>query len=102
MFFNSTFQSKINNSNLRLNFKLVDTDFRSIGAQTRRLNYSLVPSSYAYYGNSYTQRKIGLLDIISDPDIYNQRLSTSLMDYNPIYSATLPYGDATPNRLELK
>ena len=99
MFFNSTFQSKINNSNLRLNFKLVDTDFRSIGAQTRRLNYSLVPSSYAYYGNSYTQRKIGLLDIISDPDIYNQRLSTSLMDYNPIYSATLPYGDATPNRI---
>ena len=36
---------------------------------------------------------------MTDPNIYNQKLSTSLMDYNPMYSAVLPYGDATPNRI---
>ena len=36
---------------------------------------------------------------MTDPNVYNQKLSTSLMDYNPMYSAVLPYGDATPNRI---
>ena len=40
-----------------------------------------------------------MLDIVSDPSVYNQYLSTSLMDYNAMYSAVNPYGDATPNRI---
>ncbi|MDG1284020.1 MAG: hypothetical protein P8N46_05120, partial [Flavobacteriales bacterium] len=46
-----------------------------------------------------TQRKVSLLDIVSDQKIYNQSLSTSLMNYNPMYSSVMPYGDATPNRI---
>ena len=36
---------------------------------------------------------------MSDPNVYNQNLSTSLMSYNPMYSSVTPYGDATPNRI---
>ena len=98
-FFSSSFKSKIKSSNVSLSFRYVDTDFRSIGSQSRRIQYSLTPTSYPFYNNNFTQRNISLLDIISDPNIYNQKLSTSLMNYNPMYSVTMPYGDATPNRL---
>jgi hypothetical protein len=80
-------------------FRAVDTDFRSIGAQTRRINYISSPDTYPFYGNDYIVRRVSMLDIVSDPSVYNQYLSTSLMDYNAMYSAVNPYGDATPNRI---
>ena len=58
-----------------------------------------VPSSYAYYTNNTILRPVSMMDIITDPNIYNHRLSTSLMQYNILYSAVLPYGEATPNRV---
>ena len=84
-----------------MEFRYVDTDFRSIGSQTRRVEYNNINTTYPYYSNNYTQRKVTMLDIMSDPNIYNQSLSTSLMNYNPMYSAVSPYGDATPNRVGL-
>ena len=84
-----------------MEFRYVDTDFRSIGAQTRRVEYNNINTTYPYYSNNYTQREVTMLDIMSDPNIYNQSLSTSLMNYNPMYSAVSPYGDATPNRVGL-
>lgn len=98
-FIQTTFKSKNKISNINFGFRYVDTDFRSIGAQTRRVVFDNTPTSYPYYSNNYTQRKVSLLDIISDPKIYNQSLSTSLMNYNPMYSSVMPYGDATPNRI---
>ena len=85
-----------------ISLNYVDSDFRSIGAQTRRIQYLSNPISYPYYNNNYVQRKVTLLDILTDPSIYNQKLATSLMNYNPIYNSTLPYGDATPNRVGIK
>ena len=82
-----------------VSFKYVDSDFRSAGAQTRRVRYLSSPSSYAYYTNNTILRPVSLMDITTDPNIYNHRLSTSLMSFNPLYSAVLPYGEATPNRL---
>jgi hypothetical protein len=84
-----------------LGFRYVDTDFRSIGAQTRRIDYNNITTSYPYFSNNYTQRKVSLLDIMSDPNVYNQSMSTSLMNYNQMYSAVSAYGDATPNRIGL-
>lgn len=84
-----------------LGFRYVDTDFRSIGAQTRRIDYNNITTSYPYFSNNYTQRKVSLLDIMSDPNVYNQSMSTSLMNYNQMYSAVSSYGDATPNRIGL-
>ena len=56
-FFSSSFKSKIKSSNVSLSFRYVDTDFRSIGAQTRRLQYLSSPTSYPFYSNNYTQRQ---------------------------------------------
>jgi len=82
-----------------LSFSYVDPDFRSAGAQSRRVNYISAPSSYAYYTNNTILRPVSLMDITTDPNIYNHRLSTSLMQYNTLYSAVSPYGEATPNRV---
>jgi hypothetical protein len=98
-FIQTSLKSKNKISNVNFRFRYVDTDFRSIGAQTRRVVFDNSPTSYPYYSNNYTQRKVSLLDFISDPNIYNQSLSTSLMNYNPMYSSVMPYGDATPNRI---
>ena len=85
-----------------ISFSYVDPDFRSAGAQSRRVNYVSVPSSYAYYTNNTVLRPVSLMDITTDPNIYNHRLSTSLMEYNTLYSAVSPYGEATPNRYGAK
>ena len=61
-FFSSSFKSKIKSSNVSLSFRYVDTDFRSIGSQSRRIQYSLTPTSYPFYNNNFTQRKISLLE----------------------------------------
>ena len=87
-------------SHISLNY--VDPNFRSAGAQTRRVEYNSAPSTYAYYTNNTVLRPVSLLDITTDPNIYNQRLSTSLMNYNPLYSAVSPYGESTPNRNGLR
>jgi len=100
-FMEASIHSKGKKGEINLGFRYVDTDFRSIGSQTRRINYNNTTTTYPYYSNDYTQRKVSLIDIMSDPNIYNQNLSTSLMNYNPMYSSVSPYGNATPNRIGL-
>ncbi|GIR12388.1 MAG: hypothetical protein CM15mP23_09630 [Cryomorphaceae bacterium] len=43
-------------------------------------------------------RPPSVFDLVTDEQLYNQDLSSTLMVFNPIYSNILPYGDATPNR----
>jgi len=100
-FMEASIHSKGKKREINIGFRYVDTDFRSIGSQTRRINYNNTTTTYPYYSNDYTQRKVSLIDIMSDPNIYNQNLSTSLMNYNPMYSSVSPYGNATPNRIGL-
>jgi len=96
-----TINAKGKKGEINLGFRYVDTDFRSIGSQTRRIDNNNITTTYPYYSNDYTQRKVSVLDMMSDPNVYNQNLSTSLMTYNPMYSSVSPYGDATPNRIGL-
>ena len=98
-FTKASIHSKTKKGEVNFGFRYVDTDFRSIGAQTRRIDYNTTTTSYPYYSNNYMQRKVSLLDVMSDPNVYNQNLSTSLMNYSPMYSCVSPYGDATPNRI---
>ena len=90
------------NSTLSLNlgYRYVDPNFRSSGAQTKRLDYtnSNRNTIYPFYTNRSLTRPPSLFDFISDDQLYNQDLSSILMVFNPIYSNILPYGDATPNR----
>ena len=85
-----------------IGFSYVDPDFRSAGAQSRRVNYISAPSSYAYYTNNTLLRPVSMMDITTDPNVYNNRLSTSLMHYNTLYASVTPYGEATPNRAGTK
>ena len=85
---------------LTVGYRYVDPNFRSAGAQTRRLDYASGNSNtiYPIYTNMSLRRPTSMFDLLSDYRLYNQDLSSVLMAFNPIYSNVLPYGEATPNR----
>ena len=83
---------------LTLGYRYVDPNFRSAGAQTRRLDYATSNTIYPIYTNMSLIRPPSVFDLVSDDRLYNQELSSILMVFNPIYSNVLPYADATPNR----
>ncbi len=85
---------------LNVGYRYIDPNFRSAGAQTRRLDYAAGYRNtiYPIYTNMSLIRPPSVFDLVSDDQLYNQDLSSILMVFNPIYSNILPYGDATPNR----
>ncbi len=85
---------------LTVGYRYVDPNFRSAGAQTRRLDYASDNSNtiYPIYTNMSLRRPTSIFDLLSDDRLYNQDLSSNLMAFNPIFSNVLPYGEATPNR----
>ena len=85
---------------LTVGYRYVDPNFRSTGAQTRRLNYTTgnVNTIYPIYTNMSLIRPPSVFDLVSDDQLYNQDLSSILMVFNPVYSNIFPYGEATPNR----
>jgi hypothetical protein len=82
-------------------YRYVEPNFRSSGAQTRRLDYATgnINTTYPFYTNMSLVRPPSTFDFVSNEKLYNQDLSGILMAFNPIYSNILPYGDATPNRI---
>jgi hypothetical protein len=94
-----SFQNKPSNLKVALNYVYVDPDFRSAGAQSKRINYDLSPSTYNRITNQQTLRSIGLFDMVRDEKIYSTSINgAALMAYNPAYNNALPYGIATFNR----
>ena len=85
---------------LTVGYRYVDPNFRSAGAQTRRLDYASFNGNtiYPIYTNMSLRRPTSMFDLLSDYQLYNQDLSSILMVFNPIYSSVLPFGEATPNR----
>ena len=85
---------------LTAGYRYVDPNFRSSGAQTRRVDFFEGNSNTTYpiYTNMSMFRPTSMFDLLSDYQLYNQNLSSTLMGFNPIYSNVLPYGEATPNR----
>jgi hypothetical protein len=86
---------------LVLGARYVDPNFRSAGSQTRRIDFNneIQNTVYPFHTNDYILRAPSAFDLLSDENRYNQELSGTLMNFNPIYSNILPYGDATPNRM---
>ncbi len=78
-------------------YRLVGPDFSSPGAQTRRVfddqSGVLLPT-----GLNGVDRPQMIFDRMSDLNLYNRSLSTTLMYFNPVYNNSTPYGFATPNR----
>ena len=85
---------------LTFGYRYVDPNFRSGGAQTRRIENVSTDNKNIYptYSNMGLIRPTSVFDLLSDYRLYNQELSGVLMDFNPVYSNAFPYGEATPNR----
>lgn len=98
--FDNKYIKKDSTLSLTLGYRYVDPNFRSAGAQTRRLDYAAGNSNsiYPIYTNMSLIRPPSVFDLVTDEQLYNQDLSSTLMVFNPIYSNILPYGEATPNR----
>ena len=88
--------------NKKLSFKIgmkdVGKDFRSPGAQTKRINYSKSPGLFQQFTNNFIGREVNFSDIISGNADASYKISETLMAYNAAYSNTNPFGEATPNR----
>ncbi len=85
--------------NLSLGYLNVGPDFRSIGAQSKNVNYNATPEFYNRYGNAQSSRPLSVMDIIRNDNLYTTSVNSNLMVTSPIYNNILPYGIATFNRV---
>ncbi len=79
-------------------WKYVSSDFRSPGAQTKRVNYNYQPTSFGRITNDQVVRNLTSFDLMRESNAYNRQLSSNLMLTQPKYDNITPYGTATPNR----
>jgi hypothetical protein len=86
------------NLTVKVGFRDVGPDFFSMGAQSKRVDFTRNRVFYNRIGNERFIRQTTLYDINRDRGIYTYQLSDVLMAYDPRFSNTLPYGTATPNR----
>lgn len=84
--------------NVFVKMKSVGVNFRSPGAQTKRINFEATPLAYERITNDQVIREINTLDLMREADLYNLQLQSGLMAFDPKYDNITPYGDATPNR----
>jgi hypothetical protein len=77
----------------------VGSEYRSIGAQSKDVNYNALPLYYDKYTNQQSARPLGLLDVVSNDNIYNRTVSSKLMLENNLFNNATPFGIATFNRL---
>jgi len=78
--------------------KHVSSDFRSMGAQTKRVNFNGSLSAFQRVGNAQVLRPITMVDLMRESGLYTTQLQTNLMAFAPQYDNITPYGEATPNR----
>lgn len=77
----------------------VGPDYRSMGAQTKEIDYSASPEYFNRYTNGQILRPLDLTDLIGNSNLYRTSISDKLMDIQPAINNVLPYGIATFNRL---
>ncbi len=86
------------NSEFQFGFLNVAPEFRSIGAQSKDVNYEGRSSFYPTFTSAKIARPISLMDMVGDLDIYQRTVNSQLMPMNPVYNNITPYGLATFNR----
>ncbi len=89
---------KRKNIKLKVSYRNVGPDFFSPTAQTLRIMTNSDPSVFGKVMNDSISRPVNLFDRMTDLQLYNQRIGTTLMAFLPIYGNVQPYGQATPNR----
>ena len=81
-----------------LGYVNVGPEFRSMAAQSKRIDYNAQPLLYNRYTQKQIDRPLHLLDFIGNTNLYRTGINTQLMAYNPLVNNVLPYGLATFNR----
>jgi len=78
--------------------KYVSSDFRSMGAQTKRVNFNGQLNAFQRVGNEQALRPVSMIDLMRESGLYTMQLQANLMAFAPQYDNITPYGEATPNR----
>lgn len=86
---------------LGLGYLNVGPAYRSIGAQSKDIQYNAAPAYYDRYTNAQVQRPLTLMDVVSNDALYQRTVSSKLMMPNLVYNNAMPYGIATFNRAGL-
>ncbi len=97
-----TFKLKKQKLMVSASFIDIGPDFFSTGAQSKRVEFGADKTYYNRVGVDRNLRQTSTFDLSRDRSLYTFRTADRLMAYDPRYSNTLPYGDATPNRQGLK
>lgn len=84
---------------LEAGYMNIGPDFRSIGAQSKDINYQGSSGLFNRYANGSSLRAPALLDMMGNELVYNTSVSSTLMPTSQEFNAVLPYGTATFNRL---
>ena len=80
-------------------WQFVSADFRSPGAQTKRINFNGQLAGLTRIGNDQHTREITMNDITRESDLCVTQLQTALMPITKTLDFVSPFGDATPNRM---
>ncbi len=89
------------NLNVGGSYRNVGFNFNSPMAQSRRMAApsDITLSNFSKLNDAATARPVSLFDpLTQENNIYNQGISTTLMNYFIQYNIVEPYGKATPNR----
>jgi hypothetical protein len=99
-FMNTAIAAKHEKSGIKIiaNTLFVGADFRSPGAQTKRIDFNGTPLAFTRFTNDQVLRTPIMMDYMRESSFYTLQLRPYLMDFNPSYDNITPYGDATPNR----
>ena len=89
---------KKQNFKVSIGFMDNGADFRSFGAQSKRVNFNQENSFYNRYTNEQIIRPISVYDLYNDPTLSQEGITVGVMDVNPTINNALPYGIATFNR----
>ena len=82
-----------------LGYLNVGPNYRSLGAQSKDINYNALSAYYDRYTNAQGTRPLGLMDVISNENLYNRTISSKLQTGNNVFNNAMPYGLATFNRV---
>jgi hypothetical protein len=83
---------------LSVGVKRVGPDFRSPGAQTKRIHFGAFPAAFERITNDQILRPLTMMDLMRETSLYNRQIQHGLMEFNPLYDNITPYGAASPNR----
>jgi hypothetical protein len=77
----------------------VGPQYRSIATQSKDVNYNALPVYFDRYTNTQSIRPLGLLDVVSNDNIYNRTINSRLASQNNLFNNAMPFGIATANRV---